>query len=66
MSIANEYLIYGMEEYKVAHALTGSAVAQLFARYKVSDYVRRHYDALHTTGGKYFVQDIDDYVKCRS
>lgn len=66
MSVENEYLIYGMEEYKAAHALTGLAVARLFARYNVADYVRRHYDALHTVGGQYFVQDVDDYVSRRS
>ncbi len=63
MSVENEFLVYGMEEYKAAHALTGAAVSHLFERSGVSDYIRRHYDALHTTGGAYLVGDIDAYLK---
>ncbi len=65
MSVENEFLVYGMEEYKAAHAMTGAAVAALFSKFGVFDYVRRHYDALHTTGGAYLVGDIDDYLKAR-
>ena len=65
MSVENEFLVYGMEEYKAAHALTGAAVSSLFERTGASDYIRRHYDALHTTGGAYLVDDIDAYLRTR-
>jgi len=65
MSLANEFLVYGIEEYKSRHAMTGASVAELFSKYGVYDYVRRHYDALHTTGGVYLVNDIDAYIKAR-
>ena len=65
MSLENEFLVYGLEEYKSAHAMTGASVAALFAKFGVFDYVRRHYDALHTTGGACLVADIDDYLKAR-
>lgn len=65
MSIENEFLVYGMEEYKSAHAMTGAKVAELFAQFGVFNYVRRHYDALHTVGGAYLVDDIDAYLKAR-
>ena len=66
MSIENEFLVYGMEEYKAAHALSGAEVSRLFERSGVSDYIRRHYDALHTTGGAYLVGDIDAYLQMRN
>lgn len=65
MSVENEFLVYGIEEYKAAHAMTGAAVAALFSKFGVFDYVRCHYDALHTTGGACLVGDIDDYLKAR-
>ena len=66
MSIENEFLVYGMEEYKASHALSGAEVSRLFERSGVSDYIRRHYDALHTTGGAYLVGDIDAYLRTRN
>ncbi|MCK9170011.1 MAG: DUF3791 domain-containing protein [Treponema sp.] len=65
MSVETEFLIVCIEEYKAAHHLTGREVIDLFNTYDVSGYIRRHYDALHTTGGLYNVADIDDYIARR-
>jgi hypothetical protein len=38
---------------------------RLFNRYRVIDYIRDYYGALHTTGGQYIVDDISLYIKAR-
>jgi hypothetical protein len=38
---------------------------ELFKRYGVTDYVLSCYEALHTTGTNYIVEDIDLFVEAR-
>ena len=61
----NDFLIYVMEEYKFIHNMTGKKVVELFAKYNIFDYIIRHYEALHTTGGLYIVDDIDSLISSR-
>ena len=59
------FIAYCIEEYKNSEKLTGKAVIDLFNRYRVIDYIRVYYEALHTTGRQYIVDDINDYIKTR-
>ena len=59
------FIIYCIEEYKSAEKLTGKAVIELFNRYRVIDYIRSYYEALHTTGRQYIVNDINLYIEAR-
>lgn len=45
--------------------MTGRAVIELFNKFGVMEYLIRHYNALHTTGFEYCVQDIDEFIKKR-
>ena len=45
---------------------TGREVSELFAKYGVSDYVMQYFDSLHTTGVKYIVADIADFIRSRA
>ena len=65
MSRQGDFLIYCVETYKNAKHLTGRQVAELFTRYRVWDYVYSCFEALHTTGANYIVEDIDLYIKAR-
>lgn len=65
MSRQGEFLIYCVEIYKNAKNLTGKQVAELFTRYKVWDYVYSCFEALHTMGANYIVEDIDLYIEAR-
>jgi hypothetical protein len=38
---------------------------KLFEKFKVLDYIIACYGALHTTGGKYIVEDIDLFIGAR-
>jgi len=61
--IKNDFLIYVIEEYKFHQNLCGKEVVEIFSQYNVFDYILRHYEALHTTGGKYIVEDINLYIE---
>jgi hypothetical protein len=65
MSKQGEFLVYCLEMYKAAKNMTGKQTVALFKRYGVIDYVTSCYEALHTTGTKYIVEDIDLFVEAR-
>jgi len=60
-----DFIVYCIEEYKAAKGLNGKGVIDLFNRYGVIDYVRDCYEALHTTGRQYIVDDISMFIETR-
>ena len=65
MSKEGNFLIFCMEQYKVAKHIKGKQVAELFEKYRVSEYIVSCFEALHTTGTNYIVEDIDLYIESR-
>lgn len=65
MSKQGDFLIYCTEQYKSAKNLTGKQVAELFTRFRVWEYIYSCFEALHTTGVNYIVEDIDLYIEAR-
>lgn len=65
MSRQGDFMIYCTEQYKSAKRLTGKQVSDLFSRYRVWDYIYSCFEALHTTGTNYIVEDIDLYINAR-
>ena len=65
MSRQGDFMIYCTEQYKSAKKLTGKQVSDLFSRYRVWDYIYSCFEALHTTGVNYIVEDIDLYIEAR-
>lgn len=65
MSKEGKFLVYCTEQYKSAKGLTGRQVSELFSRYNVWDYIFSCFEALHTTGDQYIVDDIDSYIESR-
>ena len=63
MSKEGNFLIYCTEQYKSAKGLTGLQISKLFSQYNVWDYIYSCFEALHTTGENYIVEDIDLYIK---
>ena len=66
MSKEATFLIYCIEVYKNAKNLTGKQVMKLFGKHRVSEYIVSYFEALHTTGERYIVEDIDLYTAARS
>lgn len=65
MSKEGNFLIYCVEQYKNAKALNGKQISALFTKYNVWDYIYSCFEALHTTGTNYIVEDIDLYIEAR-
>ena len=63
MSKEGNFLIYCTEQYKSAKGLTGLQISKLFSQYNVWDYIYSCFEALHTTGENYIIEDIDLYIK---
>ena len=65
MSKEGNFLIYCIEQYKSAKKLNGKQVSELFSRYQVWEYIYSCFEALHTTGVNYIIEDIDLYIEAR-
>ncbi len=63
MSKELPFMVLCVEEYKNQKGMTGKDVMTLFNKYSVFEYIQDFYEALHTTGTKYIVKDIDLYIK---
>ena len=62
MSREGKFLIHCIESYRLAKRMSGSAVAELFSRYGLFDYIMRYFESLHTNGDRYLVEDFDAYI----
>ena len=60
-----DFLVYCIENYKNEKGLKGRETIELFNRYRVLDYINASYEALHTTGKEYIIDDLDIYIGAR-
>lgn len=60
-----DFLVYCVESYKNAKGLKGRETIELFNKYRVFDYINASYDALHTTGREYIIDDLNIYISAR-
>jgi len=65
MSKEGNFLIFCIEQYKSAKNLNGKQVMDLFRKYRISEYIVSCFEALHTTGTNYIIEDIDLYIEAR-
>ena len=65
MSRQGDFMIFCTEQYKAAKKLNGKQVAALFDCYGVWEYIYTCFDALHTTGTNYIIEDIDLFIEAR-
>ena len=59
------FWVFCIEMYRVSKRMTGKQVIELFKHYGVSEYLISCYEALHTTGQQYIVEDIDLFIESR-
>jgi len=62
MDNKTKFLIYCVEIYKTAYKLNGRQVMQLFNQNGINEYLLNCYDALHTTGPEYIIEDINELI----
>jgi hypothetical protein len=60
-----DFMVYCLENYKNANNLKGMEVVALFNKYRVFEYIKASYEALHTTGREYLVDDLNIYINAR-
>jgi hypothetical protein len=65
MDKITKFIVFCIEEYKKAEKLSGRQVMNIFNKYRVLDYIIAYYEALHTTGSRYIVDDINLYIEAR-
>jgi hypothetical protein len=65
MSAEGKFLVYCLEMYRAVKYMTGRQVIDLFKQYDVTEYVLSCYEALHTTGVNYIIEDIDLFLEAR-
>lgn len=65
MSKEGKFLIYCIEIYKNAKKLNGKEVTELLEKYDIFNYITTFFEALHTTGDQYIIEDIDGYIESK-
>ena len=65
MTSKGKFMIFCAEQYKSAKQLSGRQLSDLFDKYRVWNYLYDCYEALHTTGTSYIIEDIDLYIDAR-
>lgn len=65
MDKTTRFMVFCIEEYKKSEKLSGKQVMILFNKFRVLDYIISYYEALHTTGIQYIVEDINLYIDAR-
>jgi len=65
MDNITKFLVYCIEIYKTAYKLSGKQVIHLFNQYKIPEYIVKFYNALHTTGPEYIIEDITSLIEER-
>lgn len=59
------FLSFCIEQYKAEKGMSGGAVADLFARYGVLEYLQECFDVLHTQSRQWIMADIDEFMDKR-
>ena len=63
MSREGEFFIFCLELYRHAKSMSGEAAHDLFVKSGARDYIFKHFESLHTTGNRYIIEDIDEFLR---
>ncbi len=56
------FVAFCLEAYKNEHGLTGEAASALFDQHGIKQYLAEHYDALHTQGMPWILEEIEEKI----
>jgi len=59
------FFSFCLEKYKLFANISAEESLFIFRKYRVFDYLREAFDALHTQGENYIVTEIDEFIKAQ-
>lgn len=59
------FLSFCIEQYKNEKCISGFKSAQLLKQYGVLEYLKEHFEILHTQSKQWILADIDEFIKLR-
>ena len=59
------FLSFCIEQYKKEKGISGAEAAQLLQGYGVLEYLKEHFEVLHTQSKQWLLADIDVFIKLR-
>ena len=59
------FLSFCIEQYKKEKGISGAEAARLLQGYGVLEYLKEHFEVLHTQSKQWLVADIDEFIKLR-
>ena len=59
------FLSFCIEQYKKEKGIAGAEAAQLLQGYGVLEYLKEHFEVLHTQSKQWLLADIDEFIKLR-
>ncbi len=59
------FLSFCIEQYARAKGMATDKVVNLFGQYGIAEHFCKFYDVLHTQGGQWLVEEIDEMIKKR-
>jgi len=59
------FISFCIEQYKKAKELSGGEVLDIFVKFGVLDYLKDHFDILHTQSYQWLLEDIDEFIEKR-
>ena len=59
------FLSFCIEQYKKEKGISGAEAARLLQGYGVLEYLKEHFEVLHTQSKHWLLADIDEYIKLR-
>lgn len=59
------FLSFCIEQYKKEKGISGAEAARLLQGYGVLEYLKEHFEVLHTQSKQWLLEDIDEFIKLR-
>lgn len=59
------FLSFCIEQYKNAKGIDGTEAMNVFVKYDVLDYLKDHYEVLHTQSHRWILEEIDEFIENR-
>ena len=59
------FLSFCIEQYKKEKGISGAEAARLLQGYGVLEYLKEHFEVLHTQSKQWLLADIDEFIKLR-